>query len=473
LAEKRLKRSLGLWACIAGASGMVVASTTLVTLGQGFGIAGPGFIIAMVVAMLLNLLVAFSFAELSSMIPRAGGINNYTLAALGPFAGLMSVFAGYILVNIFSGAAETTIPGIVFSEVFAPWMDPKLFSIVLLAVLTLVNIRGIECYAWLQMGLTGIMMITLFIVGIVGTSGLGIGEPVTTSFDSFNIMGWSVLGLTALAFWLFLGLEFITPLAEEIRNPRINIPLAMFLSLLIIFVVKIFFGIGALRYVPMEVLAGSPAPHVEAGMAILGRSGQIYMGIITMLASLSSLNTLCAAIPRMIYGLAMEGQAPKIFSKLSRWQTPWVAILFNGIIIAIPVLFGIATVESIVIFILAGVFCYFITYIIAHLDVIILRYRYPDVQRPFRSPFGIAPQVIGILSMVYMMFNIFPDPDIKRIIYRYALLFIAIAIVYSAAWVKFVMKKGLFERTPLENLIADLEENAEAKSIAETKSASV
>ncbi|MEW5920119.1 MAG: APC family permease [Bacillota bacterium] len=462
-----LKRSLGLWPCIAAAMGLVVASTTLVSLGQGFGIAGPGFIIPMVIAMILNLFVAFSFAELSSIIPKAGGINHYTLPALGPFAGLMSVVAGYVLVNIFAGSAESTIPGLVFSEVFAPSVNPKLFSIGMIIVLMLVNIRGIDFFAYLQMFLTTLMMGTLLVIGIIGLTGMGAGEPVATSFDTFNMMGLSVLSLTALAFWLFLGLEFVTPLAEEIRKPKIYIPIAMFSALLLIFITKVIYGLASIKYVPLDVLASSTAPHVEAGMAIASRTGQVWMAIATILAALSTVNTLTAAIPRMIYGLAQEGQAPRILGTLSRWQTPWVAIVFASALFMAPIIIGLATIEIIVVFILAGVFCYFITYIIAHLNVIILRYKYPHTKRAFKSPFWILPQLIGIGGMIYMMLNIFPEPEIKRMIYQYAIIFLVVSAAGSALWVKLVMKKGLFEVTPLEEIIgAEAFAEAGSKEIA-------
>jgi len=456
MVEQQLKRSLGCWACIATAMGLVVASSTLVMLGQGFGIAGPGFIIPMVIAVVLNLLVAFSFAELAAMIPRAGGINHYTLPAMGPFAGLLSVLAGYLIVNIFAGSAESAIPGIVFHEVFAPWMDPRVFSIGMIIILMLINIRGIEFFAWLQIVLTAAMIGSLVVLGLIGLLGLGIGEPVPTSFETFNPMGWGVLGLTALAFWLFLGLEFVTPLAEEIKKPKVYIPVAMISALLIILVAKVIYGYASIMYVPLGDLAASKTPHVDAGGAILGRTGQIWMGIVTILASLSTVNALTAAIPRLIYGLANEGQFPRIFSTLSRWQTPWIAIIFASMLFIVPIIIGIATIEMIVIFIMAGVFSYFITYIIAHLNVIILRYKYPNLKRSFKSPLGILPQIVGIAAMIYMMINIFPDPIIRSQIYTLALIFLAIAAVFSALWVKFVMKKGLFALTPIAELTKEL-----------------
>src|SRR5680860_482423 len=84
-----LKRVIGLPAGIASAVGLVVAASTLVIKGQGIGIGGEGFLISMVIAMLIILFVMFSFAELSGIVPRAGSVNHYTQAALGPFMAIV------------------------------------------------------------------------------------------------------------------------------------------------------------------------------------------------------------------------------------------------------------------------------------------------------------------------------------------------------------------------------------------------
>jgi amino acid transporter len=204
------------------------------------------------------------------------------------------------------------------------------------------------------------------------------------------------------------------------------------------------------------VLANSESPHVLAASAILGRTGQIWIGIVTVLATVSTINTLIMAISRMLYSMAREGQLPSVFGLLNRWGSPWVATIFMTAIFCIFIIAGIANAESITALILAGAFCWFVTYIIAHLNVIILRYKHPDVKRTFKSPLGITFQVIGILGMIYMMINIFPDLEVKSQIYRFALIFLAITIIYSLLWVKFVMKKELFEITPLEKLIEDV-----------------
>ncbi|MHB1406702.1 MAG: APC family permease [Desulfitobacteriaceae bacterium] len=449
-----LKRSIGLYGAIATAVGLVVASSTLVTLGQGMGLGGPGFIYAMIFALILNLFVAFSFAELSAILPRAGGINHFTLPALGPFMGMVAVISGYVIVNMFAGSAEASVAGIVFQDVFVPGFSPMLFSFLLVAILGIVNILGVDLFVKVQMVLTTVMIGSMMILGIIGLTGIGGGTPLPTS-PSFNPMGIGVLSLTALAFWLFVGIELVTPMAEEIKKPRLYIPIAMIAALLIILVSDLLYGFASLKYVPMDVLAGSAAPHVDTAKAMLGRTGQIWIGIVSLAATATTVNTLLAAIPRMLYGMALEGQLPQVFGQLTRWKTPGVAIGFMLAALLIFVLSGIATIDTIIVFIMAGALSWFITYIIAHLDVLILRRKYPNAVRNFKSPFGFWPQVLGIAGMLYMMFNIFPDPVIKAQIYKIVVIFVGASVLFSALWVKLKMKKGLFETTTLETLLQE------------------
>ncbi len=456
--ENQLKRTVGLWTAVATAVGIVVASSSMVSLVQGFGIAGPGFIIAMVVAMLLNLFVAFSFAELASIIPKAGGINHYTLPTMGPFIGMISVLSGYVLVNFFAGSAEASIAGIVIHDVFFPTVNPTAISVIFMIVLCLINIRGIELYSWVQVIVTTLMIVSIVAIGLIALTGTGGGgEPLPVSLP-FNEMGVGVLGLTAMAFWLFIGGEFVTPMAEEMKKPKLYIPLSMILGLVIILVADTLFGFGAIRYAPLSELANSDSPHVIAATGIMGRTGQVWMGIITFFATASTLNTIICSISRMLYSMAREGQLPKAFGRLNKWGSPWVGVIFMSATLLVFLVAGITNSASISTFILAGAFCWFITYIIAHVNVIIMRYKHPNVERTFKSPLGITFQIVGILGIFYMIFNIFPEPEVRTQIYTYAISFLAITIIFSAIWVKAVMKKGLFELTPLEQLQKDLPE---------------
>ncbi|WP_112179789.1 MULTISPECIES: APC family permease [Paraliobacillus] len=445
-----MNNKVGLWTATATAVGIVVASSVMVSLGQGYGLGGPGFIIAMVVALLLNVLVAFTFAELSGMMPKAGGMVNYTLPALGPFVGMVSVLSGYVLVSMFAGGAEMYVAGVIVNDVFDLSISPTIVSVIFVAALVLVNIRGVKLFGKVQVALTSLMILSIVIIGLIGLTGTGSGEPLETSIE-FNPLGVGIFSLVALAFWLFVGIEFVTPMAEELKNPKVYIPLSMVLGLLIILVADLIFGNAAIKYVPLDVLANSDSPHMDTSTAILGRTGQIWMGIVTILATSSTLNTLLYAIPKMLQSMAELGQLPKVFAKLNKWGTPWISIIFMGALMLMLVVANVTATSSITTFILAGALCWCITYIIAHINVIVLRFKYPNMKRSFKSPLGVTFQIIGIIGMVFMVINIHPDPMMKTQIYQFAFVFLAFVVIFSLLWIKIKMKMKLFQTTNLSN----------------------
>lgn len=444
-----MSRKMGLWAAAATAVGIVVSSSAMVSLGEGFGIGGKGFIFAMIAALLLNVCVAFSFAELSGLIPRAGGLNRYTAPALGSVASMIAVISGYVLVTLFAGSAEAGIAGFVVTDVFHIPLDPLVVSVLLVALLVTVGMFSVKVYGSVQIFLVIALIGSIVVLGFIGLTGMGAGEPVTTE-SPFNPMGVGVLSLTALAFWLFIGVEFVTPLAEEIKKPKVYIPLAMILGLVIIFIADIVFGFGTLRYLLPSDLAGSGTPHILAAEALAGSGGQLWMGIVTFLATASTLNTLITAVSRMLASMAEEGEMPRVLARRNKHGSPWAAVLTMGVLFVLMLITGFTDGESIVTFILASCFCWMLAYIIAHLNVIVLRVKYPNARRSFRSPLGITFQIGGIAGLIWVMANMSPDPKQAAQIYSMVGVILAITLVLSILWVKFKMKKGIFETSPLE-----------------------
>lgn len=450
--EVQLKRTLGFWSCLAVGVGLVVASTTLVSLGQGMGIAGGGFLLAMIAAWLLQFFTAMSFAELACIMPRAGGIDSYTQAAMGTVPAIVATICGYVVINLLAGPAELAVAGFVFNSVFMPTMPPMVFSIILLVLLVVLNVVGVDIFAKSQMVFTAIMILSMSALGAIGLLGLGMPVPDMPAMP-FNPMGMEVFSLIALAIWLYIGIEFVCPMAEETIQPEKNIPKAMFVGLGIIFVVNLLYGFASIKYIPLDRLAESANPHVDVAAAILGRNGELWIGLVSLAATASSVNTLVGVIPRMLYGMAHSGEVPSFFGLIHpRFRTPWIGILLMGLGMGGVLLSGVAGIEEIVIFIMAAALSWLIAYIIAHLDVIILRSRYKDIHRPYKTPFYPLPQVIGIGGMIFVIMNIFPDPITAAEIYKFGALIVGLAVLYAVIWVKLVMKKPFFKPIRLEDM---------------------
>lgn len=189
MADKQLQRRMGLVSTMAAAVGLMVASTTLVSSGQGFAAGGGGFIIPLVLAMIFNVFVAFSFSELSGLIPKAGRINHYSEAALGKFFGIVAVLAAYLVPLVFAASAEAALPGLVVQGAWLPEIDYKVWGTVVVVGLTIVNVLGIQLFAAVQTFTTVSMMGSILVLGIIGLTSHS-PNIVPDAFTPFNPLGW-------------------------------------------------------------------------------------------------------------------------------------------------------------------------------------------------------------------------------------------------------------------------------------------
>ncbi|XXJ20782.1 APC family permease [Desulfovibrio caledoniensis] len=442
--KTELRKTLGFFSCFSVAVGLVVASSTLVSLGQGMGLAGGGFVFAMATAWILQLFSAQSYSELSCMMPHAGGLRSYTKVAMGALPAMAAVILAYVIPNMVAAPAELAVAGAVITETFAPGIPPIVWGGLLLIVLTVTNVVGVDIFARLQIVFTLTMMISMALLGIIGLTGIGTLPPPVLPEQPFNPMGMSVFGLTALAIWLYIGIEFVTPMAQETKNPQKNIPKAMFYGLLAIFCVNLVYGYASLKYVPAEQLANSNHPHIDMALAMLGRPGMIWIAIVSIFASASTINTVIGVVPRMLYGMAVSRELPKVFRSIHpRFHTPWIGILFMAGAMGLFFFGGIHKAPNLIIYILAACCSWLFAYIIAHIDVILLRRRYPNFKRPYKTPFHPMPQILGSLGMGYAVINIAP-PEMESTIFRLVAIMVTGTLLYVVFWLRFVVKEPMF-----------------------------
>ncbi|WP_315290562.1 APC family permease, partial [Pseudomonas oleovorans] len=321
---------LGLSALLAVAVGLVVSQGVMVLMLQGAGIAGLGFLIPLSLAFILALTYAVSFSELALMIPRAGSLSSYTEVALGHFPAILATFSGYVVVAMFALSAELLLLDLIINEVYPGAFPDMTIAYGVLILFTVLNLLGIDLFARLQSGLALVMVIVLLTLGISAVTGTGTQAPLATSISSdWNPLGAGVLTLVALAIWGFVGAEFVCPLVEETKQPERNIPRGMMLGLTIIFVTIALYSVGALFYVPQEDLASASLPHYLFATAVFGETGKVFLVVAAITATCSTVNTSLAAIPRMLYGMAVNGQAfPQLKMVSKKYNAPWVAVLF-------------------------------------------------------------------------------------------------------------------------------------------------
>lgn len=438
-----LKRALGFWQSFGIAVGLVVAGTTMVSLAYNYGAIGPAFVIPAAAAGIVSILIVTSYAELATAIPGAGMIVDYTMPAMGRSMSIFGMLTGYIVLITAGGACECFIAGQAAEAVIG--VNYKVVAAVLLIFFLIINCIGVEALGNSQIVLTCGMMAILAIMGIGGLLGIGTAsDPIPVEFNPY---GWNTV-LTSLGagIWLYIGLEYICPMSEEVINPEKNVPKAMILGVITIFVCDTLFGIAITKYVPLDVLTTSSIPQLEGAKAMFGSVGMILLAIATVFAGGSSADSHMAAVPRMLFGLARDGMLPKIFAYIHpRFRTPWVAIIATFCCMSVPFFIGL-DVNSIMDLVNVACIAWLISYVIVQVDLIILRKKYPKMHRPFKSPAYPLPQIIGIAACIYAIVTMGKDAQLGVIPY------LLVFALYSLIWVKFKMKKKCFEPVPIEEL---------------------
>lgn len=440
---------IGFKTMIAICVGCVVVQGAMASALMGFGIGGLSFLAAMGLALVFAFCNAITFSELSLMYPSSSGtLATYTQKAIGHFPAIVSVFAGYVVVAMFGLSAELILVDLLLQTLFPGVLPPYLIPLLLLAGLAVLNILGTDVFAKTQNLFTFAMIVAIL---LVGTTAL-LDTPSASVVQAAAGIGWgqegifdgSFIALTALAMWMFVGCEFICPLINDIRQPERRVPQAMFVSLLIIFVLFALFCLGAGRYLSQETLTTSPLPYLDLVDGVFGQAGLIIATVMGLTATCSTVNTVLAAVPRMLSGMADNGQAFGIMGrKHARFDTPWVGILFLATIVAIP--FLLVSPDNIILLLIGAATSWLLAYIVAHINVIVLRARKPDHTRPYRTPFYPVPQIIGIIGMGYVAANASPSPDMTATVYTLLGVVLGIVAVIALFWVKFRMKTGLFE----------------------------
>ena len=449
------EKKLGLPSAISTGVGLIVASSCLLTLGSGIGLAGPEFILSMAIVLVLNICLALSFTELHALMPEAdGGMGQYTLAGLGPVVSIVSNVSAYVMVNLFAASVELAMCGQVLNETFLPMVPAPVISVAALLLLCYVNYCGVDLFARIQNIVVGLLLLSLIGMGILSFFGLGTGEYITAAEQTTpTVTGiGGVFSLTATAFWLFIGIEFVIPISKDLKNPKRDVPLAMILGITMLFVIQSVLGVGMTHYVTLEELSASSLPHMVFAANLLGRPGEIWMGVITLLAGISTANTALGAVPNILAGMAENDLMPAVFRKRNKHgvAVAGIALIAGGN--AVFIVTGFTASAGLSNMLLAASCFWLTSYILISLTVLVLRHRYPDhPARNKRLMLGGAPQLLCIVGNLYMIWHI-ADGDARILIYRLFLSIFVVLVAFAVIWVKVIKKQRLFAHSELEEI---------------------
>lgn len=454
----KLKRVLGFPASYGAAVGLVVSGTAMFSVASVAGTSGYATFISSAIALIPIMAAAFAFGELAAMIPGGGMISDYTNPALGKFFATFSILSCYVMLIACDGGSQLVMGGMSLEAMCG--LPQLVVSLALLLVALLINIFDVGMYGKVESFATVAMMIIFFIMAIAGTAGvgesMGVAHVVNTEFMPEGGTQ-AVFSTVGAAIWFFIGFEFACPMAEENKKPYKNIPHALILGLLSIYIVDNIFVWGAVKYTDLSILTVSSTPQVDAAVATLGVVGGYTMSILTILASFTTTNAYVAALPRMLYGMARDKQIPAAFGRVHpKYRVPMVGTLATFALILVTTLYLTyqgGTADAINSFINASCITWVITYIIAMVDVLVLRKRYPDFPRLWKAPAAMITLPIGIIGAIYAISTL-------SYVLPVACAVMAVVAIYTIVWNK-VHGMPINEVLPLEDSVKMIRERTE------------
>jgi amino acid transporter len=430
--------------------GVIVCQLGMVALLHGIGIGGLGFVVAMAIALAIAMANAMAYAEMALMMPSARSLGSYAEAAIGTFPAILLVFAGYVTPALVGLPGELILVEQTLREAIGISLPVGIWAVSLVALFTGLNILGTDVFAKVQTALTFTVLSFLIVAGLVTLSG-GAVRPVDGGMaHSVAELGANTvtLAVVGLAFWAFVGSEFVTALVPDARDANRDLPRAMIGGLLAIFAAQLLFVVGAGVLVPRETLVDAGTPHLAYAVAVFGPSARFWFAALALIASASLLNTVIASVSRMLYGMAEEGQVLAIFKRLHpRFGTPIYAIVFVGALPLIGLIWSRADVNELLPLTIAASTSWLLAYVVAQISLVVLRWRNPRTMRPFKvSGYPWVP-LFALAGMAYVALHSSPDPAMTPRIERYTGIMLGVFALFGALWVKLVMKKGLFEPT--------------------------
>ncbi|CAL9657077.1 APC family permease [Streptomyces sp. Tu 3180] len=376
--------------------GDVLGAGVYVLVGQVAADAGGAVWAPLVVALLLALLTAASYAELATKYPRAGGASHYATRAFGPFFGFVAGFC-MLAAGIVSVAALARGFGGDYLSAFVT-LPVGLVAVLFLALLALVNARGIKESTRANVVATVVEVSGLAVIVVLGAWLLLRGDGDVGRLTQLGTpekgAAAAVLSGSVLAYYSFVGFETSVNVAEETRDPRRSYPRALFGALATAGAVYVLVGMAASAAVPTARLAGSSGPLLEVVEEAGGVPTRLFSAIALVAVANGALLTGIMS-SRLAYGMAKDGLLPAALTKvLPGRRTPWAAIAATTLLAMLLALTGsVATLASTLVLLLLVVF------LMVNTAVLVLR-REPGEADHFRTPTALP--VLGIASCVVL-----------------------------------------------------------------------
>jgi len=412
-----LKKNIGFLAILA----LLISSLlgTGIFLLPAVGIVGNVAIISLIIMFLISLYIAFCFAELVSLYPKAGGVYEFSKKAYGRFPSFIIGWTTWLVSTI-----NTPLLIVAALKITFPIMSNLhliLISVMLIIFMNYIAYRGMKDSSIL---LYIFAIITIAVIILFLIKGLPNFNPgYAFKFENFNII-LIFIGLFFVS-ETFFGWESASFLAEETANAKKVIPKALIITTVGVGVLSILVGIVSLGILPIDKLLGNPDVFntVISTIFNLGIVKYFILGIAILFVGSAFGNIITT--PRLLLAMARDKLFIEQFSQISeKTNTPFKAIIFQAIVGIILVFISLGQYKTLLSLIIP---LSLLMYISVILTIPVLRKK-DHRKRYFKAPFGkVLPIIIALLFIGFILAWLIIEPN-SAYLFRYALGFIAFGL---------------------------------------------
>ncbi len=406
-----LRRELTLFDAVSVIVGIMIGSGIFFIPTFVLGRAGaPGLaLLVWAAAGLISILSGLCYAELGAAMPQAGGAYVYLREAFGPIVAFASTWTSF-LVGGPGSIAALAVAFATYTGFFLPMSGTalKVLAIGTVIFLTAINILGVKQGAKLQNLLTVAKIFPILAISIFG---LLQGQardftPLLPPGDAMSTISSFGLALIA-ALWAFTGWANVNSLAEELKNPARNLPLAMILGVGGVTLLYTLFNFALLNVLPATTLMATETPAAAVATSLFGKVGGVIITGGALISILGSCNGCVLAFPRNYFAMARDGLFFRQLGEIHpRFGTPVAASLASALLSIILILSGtFEQLTTLVVF--SGMI--FTTLTVA--AVFILRRKFPHMHRPYRVwGYPVVPIIVLVLNLGLMLNTLLDDP---------------------------------------------------------------
>ncbi len=411
---------MGSWDILVIAFGAMIGWGWVINSGDWLTTAGfMGSIIAFLIGGCMVLFVGLTYAELTAAMPQCGGEHVFSYRAMGPTGSFICTWAiilGYVATAAFEATALPTVMTYLFpdfNQVYLYtiagrdiYLTTVLFGSLMAVFITAINIAGAKTAALLQTILTV----------VIAVSGLLLIAASVINGDSANLTGqfWetgegtvvnSVFKVACMTPFLFVGFDVIPQAAEEINVPYKKIGKIMLFSI----------GLAIVWYLIIVFAVAYGMPQSEIAQEMADANGLVtakcmeivfkspMMGNVLIIGGVcgivTSWNSFLMGGSRAMYSMGESLMLPEVFGKLGKRKTPVAALLLCGALNVIAPLFG----RSVLVWLVdAASFGCVVAYLFVAISFVILRFKEPGMERPYKVKFGLPVGIIAIIMAGFM-----------------------------------------------------------------------